>query len=615
MYYKISNGSISFDGNVLLEDINFQVNDNEKIGLVGRNGTGKTTLLKAIIGEVDLEDGYDKVKVEKTNDFTIGYIKQNLDTNPNTKMIDYILDAYKKLISIEKEIKSIEEKMATDYNDKLLIRYNQLTHDYIYNDGHNYKKEYELALKKFGFTSSDKEKKLSEFSGGQLTKLSFIKLLLSKPDLLILDEPTNHLDIITIEWLEEYLKNYNKSIILVSHDQMFLDNVCNIIYDIEFGCLKRYVGNYTSFVRQKEDNFIKQEKDYKEQQKEIKRLQTLVDRFKYKPSKASFAMSKLRQIERMVLIDKPQKESTKSFKINFDPDFESYREVLKIKNLSIGYDHPLATISLKLERGDKLGIIGENGIGKSTLLKTLIGELKPLSGKFTFGEKTTIAYFSQQLDNLNPNNTIYDEIDKEFPSLSPQEIRTLLGCFEFTGEEVFKQIKELSGGEKVRVSLCKILYTKPNVLILDEPTNHLDIISKNTIKNMLNSYKGTIIMVSHDRYLIKNITNKLLVFNKNSTDLYPFGYEEYLQKRVVEEEMVIEKKEQIKKETKVIPSKEINRLERKIIKLEEEAKKLHEELFKKEVYTDIGKTKQINDKLDSINKEINELTSTWESLI
>ena len=615
MYYKISNGSISFDGNVLLEDINFQVNDNEKIGLVGRNGTGKTTLLKAIIGEVDLEDGYDKVKVEKTNDFTIGYIKQNLDTNPNTKMIDYILDAYKKLISIEKEIKSVEEKMATDYNDKLLIRYNQVTHDYINNGGHNYKKEYELALKKFGFTSSDKEKKLSEFSGGQLTKLSFIKLLLSKPDLLILDEPTNHLDITTIEWLEEYLKNYNKSIILVSHDQMFLDNVCNIIYDIEFGCLKRYVGNYTSFVRQKEDNFIKQEKDYKEQQKEIKRLQTLVDRFKYKPSKASFAMSKLRQIERMVLIDKPQKESTKSFKINFDPDFESYREVLKIKNLSIGYDHPLATISLKLERGDKLGIIGENGIGKSTLLKTLIGELKPLSGKFTFGEKTTIAYFSQQLDNLNPNNTIYDEIDKEFPSLSPKEIRTLLGCFEFTGEEVFKQIKEFSGGEIVRVSLCKILYTKPNVLILDEPTNHLDIISKNTIKNMLNSYKGTIIMVSHDRYLIKNITNKLLVFNKNSTDLYPFGYEEYLQKRVVEEEIVIEKKEQIKKETKVILSKEINRLERKIIKLEEEAKKLHEELFKKEVYTDIGKTKQINDKLDSINKEIKELTSTWESLI
>jgi len=503
MYFKISNGSISFDGNVLLEDINFQVNDNEKIGLVGRNGTGKTTLLKAIIGEVDLEDGYDKVKVEKTNDFTIGYIKQNLDTNPNTKMIDYILDAYKKLLSIEKEIKTIEEKMATDYNDKLLIRYNQLTHDYIYNGGHNYKKEYELALKKFGFTSSDKEKKLSEFSGGQLTKLSFIKLLLSKPDLLILDEPTNHLDITTIEWLEEYLKNYNKSIVLVSHDQMFLDNVCNIIYDIEFGCLKRYVGNYTSFVKQKEENFLKQEKDYKEQQKEIKRLQALVDRFKYKPSKASFAMSKLRQIERMVLIDKPQKESTKSFKINFDPDFESYREVLKLKNLSIGYERPLATISLKLERGDKLGIIGENGSGKSTLLKTLIGELKPLSGKFTFGEKTTIAYFSQQLDNLNPNNTIYDEIDKAFPSLSPQEIRTLLGCFEFTGEEVFKQIKELSGGEKVRVSLCKILYTKPNVLILDEPTNHLDIISKNTIKNMLNSYKGTIIMVSHDRYLIK----------------------------------------------------------------------------------------------------------------
>lgn len=531
MYFKISNGSITLGGNTILEDINFSVTDNEKIGIVGRNGTGKTTLLKAIIGEIDLEDGYDTLKIDKTNDFKLGYIKQNVTTNLNIKMLDYILSAYKNLVDLEKEIKKTEEKMTENYSEQLLNKYNNLTLDYKLNGGYTYKKEYETALKKFGFADTDKEKKLSEFSGGQLTKLSFLKLLLSKPDLLILDEPTNHLDITTIEWLENYLKNYNKSLIVVSHDQMFLDNVCNVIYDIEYGTLKRYSGNYTYFVKKKEEDYQKQLKDYERQQKEIKRLQAIADRFRYKPSKASMAMSKLKQIERMAIIDKPQKENLKTFKINFNPELESYKDVLKVKNLSIGYDKELSNLTFNVERGDKLGIIGSNGIGKSTLLKTLMGQVNQLSGKYVFGNRVNIAYFSQQLENLNLENTIYDEIDKEFPSLTPNELRTLLGTFEFTGDDVFKTIKDLSGGEKVRVSLCKILYHKPNVLILDEPTNHLDIISKNTIEQMLKSYQGTIIMVSHDRYLIKNVCNKLLVFNQNTTDFYKFGYQEYLEKR------------------------------------------------------------------------------------
>lgn len=619
MYFKISNGSITLGGNTILEDINFSVTDNEKIGIVGRNGTGKTTLLKAIIGEIDLEDGYDTLKIDKTNDFKLGYIKQNVTTNLNIKMLDYILSAYKNLVDLEKEIKKTEEKMTENYSEQLLNKYNNLTLDYKLNGGYTYKKEYETALKKFGFADTDKEKKLSEFSGGQLTKLSFLKLLLSKPDLLILDEPTNHLDITTIEWLENYLKNYNKSLIVVSHDQMFLDNVCNVIYDIEYGTLKRYSGNYTYFVKKKEEDYQKQLKDYERQQKEIKRLQAIADRFRYKPSKASMAMSKLKQIERMAIIDKPQKENLKTFKINFNPELESYKDVLKVKNLSIGYDKELSNLTFNVERGDKLGIIGSNGIGKSTLLKTLMGQVNQLSGKYVFGNRVNIAYFSQQLENLNLENTIYDEIDKEFPSLTPNELRTLLGTFEFTGDDVFKTIKDLSGGEKVRVSLCKILYHTPNVLILDEPTNHLDIISKNTIEQMLKSYQGTIIMVSHDRYLIKNVCNKLLVFNQNTTDFYKFGYQEYLEKRreISDEQAIVENKPKEKKEKTVNYnlSKEIQRVERKIEKLEKRIALLHEELYKKEVYMDTSKSTTIQQEINELTKELAENTEKWEELV
>lgn len=619
MYYKINNGSITLSGNTILENIDFSVTDNEKIGIVGRNGTGKTTLLKAIIGEIELEDGYDKLSIEKTNDFRIGYVKQNAPINKEQTMLDYILESYNKLTNIENEIKKIEIKMTEDYTDKLLNRYNTLTMDYKLSGGYTYKKEYETALKQFGFTSKDKEKRLSEFSGGQLTKLAFLKLLLSKPDLLILDEPTNHLDITTIEWLEEYLKNYSKSLIVVSHDQMFLDNVCNVIYDIEYGSLKRYSGNYSYFIKKKEEDYQKQLKDYEKQQKEIKRLQAIADRFRYKPTKASMAMSKLKQIEKMAIIDKPQKENLKTFKISFNPEQESYKEVLKVKDLSIGYDKELSKVTFNIERGGKLGIIGANGIGKSTLLKTLIGEVPSLSGKFTFGNHINLAYFSQQLENLNTNSTIYDEIDNEFPTLTPNEIRTLLGAFEFTGEDVFKKIGELSGGEKVRVSLCKILYNKPNLLILDEPTNHLDIISKNTIKKMLNEYKGSIIMVSHDRYLVKSICNKLLVFNHGKVDFYKFGYEEYLlkktEKEIVEKKVIENPKEKKEKVVNYNLSKDIQRIERKIEKDSQKVKNLQEELYKKEVYMDISKSQEIQKELDFLTKEIEKNTSLWEELV
>ena len=616
MYYKISNGSVTLSGNTILEDINFKVSDNEKIGIVGRNGSGKTTLLKAIVGEIDLENGYDDLKVESVGDYKVGYVKQNVDNNLNIKMIDYIVDAYSNLIDIEKNMKKLENKMISGYDENIVNKYNDLISKYEYLGGYTYKKEYEVALKKFGFSESDKDKLLSEFSGGQLTKLSLVKLLLSKPDLLILDEPTNHLDINTIEWLEDYLKNYNKSIIIVSHDRMFLDNVCNVIYDIEYGTLKRYNGNYTYFVNKKHEDYLKQERDYEAQQKEIKRLQAIADRFRYKPSKASMAMSKLKQIERMVKIDKPQKENNRTFKTNFSPNQESYRDVLKVKNLSIGYDKELSRVTFNVERKDKLGIIGENGIGKSTLLKTIMGFISPLGGKYTFGDKVNIGYFSQQLDNIDPNKTIYEEIDNTFPSMSPTEIRSLLGAFDFHGDEVFKNISSLSGGEKVRVSLCKILNSRPNVLILDEPTNHLDIINKNTIEKMLKEYNGTIIMVSHDRYLIKNVCTKLLVFNKDEVVLYNYGYDEYLEKRkVVKESEIIKKENKVsKKEVNINLTKEINKIEKVIDNKEKELAKLNKELLKEEVYMDISKAKAIQEKIEIITKEIEIKTKEWEDL-
>ena len=393
MYYKIKNGSVTLGSNTVLEDIDFCIKDKEKIGIVGRNGCGKTTLLKAITGEYDIESGYDEVEVISSGDFNIGYVKQNDGYRVDMKMLDYIKEAFLNILDMEKKLQLLEDDISKKYSEEVLNKYNELLSRYEYMGGYKYKKEIEVILNKFDFSDDDKNKYLSEFSGGQFTKLSLIRLLLSKPDLLILDEPTNHLDIKAIEWLEEYLSNYKGTIVLVSHDRMFLDNVCNVIYEIEYGTLTRYSGYYSYFIKKKEEDYLRNLKDYERQQQEIKRLQDIADRFRYKPTKAGMAMSKLKQIERMKLIDKPDKANTKSFKINFSPEMNSYRDVLRVKNLSIGYDRELCKLSFDVERGDKLGIIGENGIGKSTFLKTIMGEVSSLGGKFIFGDRVKLVTF------------------------------------------------------------------------------------------------------------------------------------------------------------------------------------------------------------------------------
>lgn len=604
MYLKITNGSIEINNKVILEDINFLIKNNEKVGLVGRNGSGKTTLLKGITGQIPFTNGYDKLHIEKDK-FKIGYVSQENLTDPDTLLIDYIRSSYREIINIEKNLESLEKEMSNSYKEETLIKYNELFESYEFLGGYTYKKEYITALNKFGFNTDVYNKKISEFSGGELTKLSLLKLLLSRPDLLILDEPTNHLDITAIEWLENYLKEYKNNIILVSHDRMFLDSICNIIYLIEYGTTKKYVGNYTSYIKQREEEYIKALKDYNRQKKEIKRLEELVDRFRYKPTKAKMAMSKLKQIEKMVKIEKPETFDKKTFKINFNPTTTSYKDVLKLKNLSVGYTKELFNIDLNLEREDKLGIIGDNGIGKSTLIKTITGVIPPIKGKVILGQNVKYAYFSQQLENLNKENTIYDEIKNTFNEMTPLEVRTLLGNFNFKGDDVFKQIKDLSGGEKVRVSLCKILNSKPNLLILDEPTNHLDLINKETIESLLTDYKGTLIIVSHDRYLINKVCTKLLVIEKNKTTLYNYGYKEYLEKRVVSDSPKVNKEEKTKKEKKNIDKTNGKKIiEKEINDLEKKVNLLNNELLKSEVYMDQLKSKDILLQIESLNKLI-----------
>ena len=491
--------------------------EKEKIAIIGRNGAGKSTLLKAIINNDLLTQGTgeEKFNIYKEGNPVIGYLKQMEFEDDQITMIDEILKVYKPITNLEQKIEQIVEKMQTDKSEELAKEYSKAMDRYEFLDGYTYKKEYETAINKFGFSSEDKSKKISEFSGGQRTKIAFIKLLLSKPDILLLDEPTNHLDIETIEWLEQYLKNYSKSVVIVSHDRMFLNKIVNKVYEIEYGVTTAYSGNYTFFEEQKKINYEKQLKDYEYQQKEIKRLNDIVTRFKYKPTKAKMAMSKLKQIERMVKIEEPNKYDLTTFKTNFIIEKQSGKDVLFAKDLEIGYDKTLQKISLNVYRGQKIGIIGENGIGKSTLLKTLVGIIPKISGEFEFGHNVQIGYFDQQMALLDSEKTVLEDFSEEFPNLTTTELRNSLAAFMFYGEDVFKKINMLSGGEKVRLQLCKILKKGPNLLILDEPTNHMDIIGKESLELLLKEYTGTIIFVSHDRFFVNKIADTLLIFTKH----------------------------------------------------------------------------------------------------
>lgn len=532
MLYQISNGAVAFGDDVILHSIDFEIRNTEKIAIVGRNGCGKTTLLKLISGEVEMEklDSDESAFIAKAGNPEIGYLKQIAFDDPDVTLEQEVRKCFVKMDERKAELARAAAELEHDYSDEKVARYTAMEEAFKDDGGYYYEKEYEVMIRKFGFSDDERKKPIRDFSGGQQTKIAFIKLLLSKPDILLLDEPTNHLDVTTIEWLEGYLKSYPKAVVVVSHDRMFLDNVVDVVYEIEYGTARRYPGNYTNFIARKKENYDKQMKDHIAQQKEIERLQRIVTRFKGKPTKTSMAQSKQKAIDRMVIIEAPDKYDNKTFHANFQPEKETGNDVLYTSELAIGYDHPLSVVSLDLKRGEKLGILGGNGLGKSTFLKTIVGKIPALSGEYRFGTNVQIGYFDQQMAMYTSNKTVLDDFWDEYPNLTETEARNALGAFLFSGEDVFKNVNMLSGGEKVRLALCKILKTRPNVLVLDEPTNHMDIVGKETLESMLKDYKGTLIFVSHDRYFVKKVATQLLVFEDGTTNLYQFGYEQYQEK-------------------------------------------------------------------------------------
>ena len=532
MLYQISNGAVAFGDDVILHSIDFEIRNTEKIAIVGRNGCGKTTLLKLISGEVEMEklDSDESAFIAKAGNPEIGYLKQIAFDDPDVILEQEVRKCFVKMDERKAELARAAAELEHDYSDEKVARYTAMEEAFKDDGGYYYEKEYEVMIRKFGFSDDERKKPIRDFSGGQQTKIAFIKLLLSKPDILLLDEPTNHLDVTTIEWLEGYLKSYPKAVVVVSHDRMFLDNVVDVVYEIEYGTARRYPGNYTNFIARKKENYDKQMKDHIAQQKEIERLQRMVTRFKGKPTKTSMAQSKQKAIDRMVIIEAPDKYDNKTFHANFQPEKETGNDVLYTSELAIGYDHPLSVVSLDLKRGEKLGILGGNGLGKSTFLKTIVGKIPALSGEYRFGTNVQIGYFDQQMAMYTSNKTVLDDFWDEYPNLTETEARNALGAFLFSGEDVFKNVNMLSGGEKVRLALCKILKTRPNVLVLDEPTNHMDIVGKETLESMLKDYKGTLIFVSHDRYFVKKVATQLLVFEDGTTNLYQFGYEQYQEK-------------------------------------------------------------------------------------
>ena len=608
MYLKIVNARVDILNKSILEQVNMEIKDKDHIAIIGRNGVGKTTLLKALVDNTMFEEGTgeEKFNIYKVGKPVIGYLKQNEGLNNDNTLLEEILLAYQDIIKIEDKLHKLEIKLNNNPLKEEIYQYTELQDYYKNIGGYEYKKEYLNALLKNGFTENDFNKKISSFSGGEQTKISFIKLLLSKPDLLVLDEPTNHLDIEAILWLEEYLENYNNAFVVVSHDRMFINHVANKIYEIEYGEMILYNGNYEYYEEEKKKRYEINLHNYERYQKEVKRLQSIADRFRYKPSKASMAMAKLKQIERMDKVFKPDKVDTKTFKINFPNFLESGKVVLSVLDLKFGYKYVLGKASFTLNRGDRLGVIGANGTGKSTLLKTIMGIIPKIGGSFSMGINVIPAYYDQQFSTFLPQDTVYEAFKKEFPLMNDYEIRSSLARFLFGSEDIDKKIMVLSGGEKVRLQLAIVVFKKANLLILDEPTNHLDILSKEKLEDVLKSYPGTIIFVSHDRYFVKKIATSILELEDNNVKYYAYNYEEYLEKKRVENSQIKAKKES--RDNKKIAAN----IDIKITKIEKEIASLKEKLFLEEVYLNQVKYQEIEGKIRILEDKLDRLLKSWE---
>ncbi len=608
MLITINSGTVYFGANDVFENIDFVVNENEKIALVGRNGCGKTTLLKVLMGEVELSSG----QLIKSNKVKVGYLNQNSLIDCHNNVRDELLTVYKDLLDKEKRLNELSEKLKVEHSDKLINEYSTLEEEFKMQGGYTYNSEMETILFGFGFKKEDLEKNVSDFSGGEKTKLAFVKLLLSKPDLLLLDEPTNHLDLSTIEWLENYLSKYKKAIVLVSHDRIFLDKIVNSVYELEYGRLKKYAGNYSKYVEQKKIDFEKDSEAYVRQQKEIKRLEELIEKFRYKKNKAAFAQSKIKYLDRMEKLDDPKKADTKAFKATFKCAVKGGKSVLNMDHFKVGYDKPLFEVTHEILRGQRVCVMGDNGCGKSTLLKTITGLIPCLGGYMLLGHQIDIGYFDQNIAAFKNGNTVLEELWNEYPNKDMYEIRSTLGAFLFSSDEVFKEVSVLSGGEKVRLELAKLMLKNANFLILDEPTNNLDIVSKEALEKALQNYDGTILFVSHDRYFIKQVATSCLVVSDGKVTYYEDGYKDYIDtnKKVENKEVVKEKVDL--KVVKARPKYNLRKIEEEISDLENLLEEKRALRFEPEYYQDSRRMQELDEEIDDIHNKIHAAEEKWE---
>ena len=627
MLIQLNNITKNFVVNEIFSNVKMEINDKDRVAIVGRNGAGKSTLLKIISGELSFDSGERTV----SKNTTIGYLSQEFIVREDLSIYEEMITCFDEIIGLEANLEKLSYELTPENIEKdpgLLDRFDRLQNEVLTHKDYHYKSKIESVLYGLDFTKDVFDKKISTFSGGEKTRLSMAKLLLSEPDLLILDEPTNHLDMENVAWLENYLSSYNGAIVIVSHDRYFLDKVVNVVYNLEFGKLKKYVGNYSKFLKQYEEDYEKQLKEFTSQQKDIKRLEEFVQKNIARASTSKMAKSRQKVLDKMELIDNPKKDD-KAANIEFKIKEQSGRDVLMIENLKVGYDGKQVgnAYNFSVYKGDRIAIVGRNGIGKSTLIKTIAKKQNALGGSIHYGSKVSLGYYDQKQAEFESSKTILNELWDEYPLMKEAEVRTVLGRFLFRGDSVLKIVRDLSGGEKARLQLAKLMLEKNNLLVLDEPTNHLDITSKQVLEDALENYEGTIVFVSHDRYFINKIANKVLDITEDDYSIYLGNYDYYLEKR--EQELIAKKLKEEKTEEvqeKVVndyvlgkeEKKRIRKLERtreelleKIESLEEKVSLVNNELTKEEVYTDAIKVQEYNEELRSLNQEIEDLNNTW----
>ncbi|NMB07694.1 MAG: ABC-F family ATP-binding cassette domain-containing protein, partial [Tissierellia bacterium] len=623
-----SNISKAYGINSILENISFTIENGDKIGLIGLNGSGKTTLFNILAKEISSDSG--NIYIQK--DLKIGYLKQHTNIESELTVFEECLQVFKPLIEMEKDIRQLEIKISkisengsSQKLDSLLQEYSILLEEFNNQNGYGYKSEIKGVLKGLGFTEEEMDRSSNILSGGQKSRLSLAKLLLEKPDLLLLDEPTNHLDIEAINWLESFLKEYNKAVLVISHDRYFLNNVVSKIFHLENKNIKIYNTNYSKYMEQRKKDLEVLKKQYEDQQREVKRQEEIIQRFSNYGGKRYIKQAQARQklLDKMKLMDKPMDD--KKVKIKFEPKIKSGRDVLKVEELgkSFGDYQLFEDINFNIYRGEKVGLIGPNGIGKTTLFKTILNEIPYEEGNINIGHHVHIGYFDQEQTDLNLDNTIIDEIWDHNPKLNHYEIRTILSRFLFIGDDIFKEIKELSGGERGRLQLLKMMLSDSNFLLMDEPTNHLDIDSKEVLEDALIDYEGTIFVISHDRYFLNRVTNKILEMTEEGIVEYLGNYDYYLEKK---NEIVIEDNEEYKTKTQIKlerkkekekleferkKKKEIEELEKLIAANEIDLENLDNLLCKPELYEEPEKALKLSQEREQLQLKLDKLYNQW----